>query len=97
MPRPDFLKMRCVNTDLPECELCPRDFVVSLQSISTITKNGNDRAVLQTEEHSFFHPLCGGRTRSIKTEQLFDDVVELLDGKLSDVGDVLMTYYKDTL
>ena len=95
--RPDFIKCHCTNTDLMFCADCPRDFLVSLETVSMIAKNGEGHAVLQTMDGFTNHPLCGIRSRNVKTLIPFDELVEMIKGKVLDVGDTLMVNYQDTI
>jgi hypothetical protein len=95
MPKPDFLRMNCLGNGGRQCEACPRDFVVTLDAIVTITKTQSGKAILQTGDHYFHHPLCGAKLRSIITELSYGDILNMLDGRLRDIGTVKMEYVYD--
>ena len=97
MPKPDFLKMRCVNNDNEMCATCPRDFVIPVSQLGVIAKNGKGTAVISAYDWNILHPCCGEQLRSIRVLMPFDKFVSLLDGKVEDVGSVEMVYYKDTI
>lgn len=88
--------MRC-NNEGDKCPVCPREFVLNIEAVATVTKDGEGMAIIQTMDHAFFHPFCGGEARSIQTTIPFDKVMRLLDGRVLDMGEVAMTYYRDTL
>lgn len=98
MSAPDVILFHCLNTDLPQCEYCPRDFALPIQSVAMIAENGGGKAVIQTNEHIIYHPLCGQLNRSIQTVISYEEFLTLFDGKEKkiDVGDVNLVYYKDT-
>ena len=92
MPTPDFLKMECVGNGGKQCELCPREFIVSMSAITTITKTPDNKAILQTGDHYFHHPLCGAKLRSIITKLSFSDIINMLNGRIRDLGMIKMDY-----
>ena len=93
----DFFEVHCTGNGSKLCNVCTRKFVINVSSIVTVTADKENKAVIQTADHAFFHPLCGSQARSIHTTILFADVVKLLDGKVEDLGDVDMQYYKDVV
>jgi hypothetical protein len=97
MCKADYLKMRCTNTDMPECQACPRKFVIPIQRLGIIAMNGHGTAVISAYDWSLLHPNCGQRLRSIRLDMPYDELIKLLGGKVKDAGDVEMVYYKDTI
>ena len=84
----NFVRMKCNTNTYTMCEKCKREFVLSVNEIATIMKNGNDKAVIQTTNEGYFHPLCGGQARTIQTDVLFDDLLKLINAKYADLGDI---------
>ena len=93
----DFFEVRCTGNGSKLCNVCTRTFGMKVSSSGTVTADKENKAVIQTADHAFFHPLCGSQARSIHTTITFDKVVKLLDGKLENLGNVDMQYYKDVV
>ena len=83
-----FLKMKCTTNEYAMCADCKREFVLSLDEVATVMKNGGDKAVIQTTDAGYFHPLCGGKARTIQTGMDFDSFLRMTGIKYINVGDV---------
>ena len=88
MAKVNFIKMTCNTDTYKMCQTCKREFVLAINEIATIMKNGNDKAVIQTTNEGYFHPLCGGKARTIQTGIVFDDLLNMLDITYADIGDI---------
>ena len=93
----DFFEVHCIGNGSKLCNVCTRKFVMNVSAIVTVTADKENKAIIQTADHAFYHPLCGSQARSIHTTISFDKVVKLLDGKLENLGNVDMQYYKDVV
>lgn len=93
MAAPDFLQFHCANNDSAACATCPRDFVVPINAIEGIFKDNAGKAlVLIKGIHYCPGPDCVNKLRYIETASDFTAVVSKLDGKVENIGDILMTY-----
>lgn len=92
----DFIKVRCTNGDAV-CDSCGRDLVIPISSIEGVYRTLDDKAEICISScHYIIDPRClvpGGRggNRIIKTEMLWADLLNELDGKVSDCGNITMT------
>ncbi len=88
---PDFLKFHCINTDSENCSTCPRDFAIQSSMVEAVFKDKDNKALLLIQGiHYCPSPSCGGKYQIIKTTKTYEETLTLLDGKVTNFGDVNM-------
>ncbi len=93
MDTSDFLRFRCANNDTPQCANCPRDFILPLNAIEGVFRSDGDRAIILIKGvHYCPAPDCRTPPRFIETNLTWDQVVDRLDGKVTNMGTVSLTY-----
>ena len=90
--RSDFLLMHCTNTDAPQCAGCTRDMVIPISAVEGFYRNADHIIIEFTGVHFCANPACHGKTRHIRSDMAWDDLIALLDGEVSDMGNIAMTY-----
>jgi len=91
MPIPDFLQFQCASTESPLCAACPKDFIMPISSIEGIYKASDGNALIFIKDtHYVPYPACGDRLRFIKTTIPYADIVAELDGKIYNMGNIVL-------
>lgn len=90
--RSDFLLMSCTNTDEPSCSLCSRDMVIPISAVEGFYRDGTQAIISVVTEHFCTNPRCVAHPRFLKTSMLWDDVITLLDGEMTNLGNIEMVY-----
>ncbi len=99
MAAPDFIQVRCANTDHGSCTTCARDFIIPINAIEGVFRTSDDKAEIGIKNSHFcWDPICLGPNgprpnegnRYIKTDAAWATVVTALDGKVENIGNITM-------
>lgn len=92
MPLPNFIKIHCANNDIPNCGTCPRELIIPVDAIEGVFRDENDHAVILIKGIHYLPSLkCVNRLRFICTTATWDEIINMLDGHIQDIGTVMLT------
>jgi len=91
MAIPDFFQCHCTNTDMPECPNCGRDFAFPVEHVKAVFRTKDNLAKIYLSAAAQ-HPACGGLSfvKELDLEVSWTDLLNALDGKVKDLGNVEM-------
>lgn len=88
---PDFLQFHCINEDSERCPTCPRDFSLQSNMVQGVYKDKEGKALLLVSAINYCPtPQCGDKLKFIQTTIPWADAMNLLDGKITSVGNIKM-------
>ena len=88
---PEFFSFHCTETSLPLCATCPRDFVLHADAIQGMFKCEDGKAIILVRSFNYCPGLnCGVELRFVKTSIAYDAAKTILDGKITDMGEITM-------